>query len=50
MWETAEVNCLAKNVAISRLWVRVLGEKDDGLIRKGFGTFPIKGLDYAPQA
>ena len=24
------------------------GGKGDGLIIRGFGTFPIKGFDYAP--
>ena len=26
----------------------VFGGKGDGLIGKGFGTFPIEGFDYAP--
>ena len=26
------------------------GRKCDGLIWKGYGTFPIKGFYYAPQA
>ena len=26
------------------------GGKGDGLIGRGFGTFPIKGFDYAPYA
>ena len=26
------------------------GEKGDGLIGRGFGTFPIKGFNFAPQA
>ena len=26
------------------------GEKGDGLIKRGFGTFPIKGFNYAPKA
>ena len=47
MWETEtdEVNCLAKAVAISWLGERVFGGKGDGLIWRGFGTFPIKGIE-----
>ena len=44
VWETAEVNCLAKSIAISPLRVgQGFGGKCDGLIGRGFSTFPMKG-------
>ena len=39
MWETPEVNCLAKSVAISRSRAgESFGGKGDGLIGRGFCT------------
>ena len=43
VWKTAKVNCLAKALAAG-----AFGGKSNGLIGRGFGTFPIKGFDYAP--
>ena len=43
------MNCLSKAVAIS---LEGFGGKGDGLTEEGvgFNSFPIKGLDYVPQA
>ena len=52
VWETEEVNCLAKAVAISMLRMRDLEGKvmGSGLIGRGFDMFPIKVFDYAPKS
>ena len=45
--ETADVNCLAKDIAIFYVAGEGFGGKSDGLIERGFGSFPMEGFDYA---